>query len=90
MKGKQPIIIALARGLKDTIEPMFKKPFEDGRILFITPFDKTVKKVTEQTAMIRNKLMLELADDIVVGYVNPMGKLKEIVEGSKKGIRYIG
>lgn len=50
LKRNQPIIIALARGLKEKIEPELIKPLKEGRILIISPFDKTVKRVTEQTA----------------------------------------
>lgn len=70
LKGKQPIIIALARGLKEKLEPEFQKPLEQGRLLIITPFDKKVKRVTEQTAATRNKMMIELADNITVGYTS--------------------
>jgi hypothetical protein len=55
LKENQPIIIALARGLKEKIEPELLKLLEEGRILIISPFNKTVKRVTEQTAEIRNK-----------------------------------
>src|SRR5437879_5961143 len=51
LKGNQPIIIALARGLKQRVEPDLKKGVDEGRILMITPFDKAIKRVTEQTAM---------------------------------------
>jgi hypothetical protein len=86
LKGKQPIIIALARGLKEKIEPELIKPLEEGRILIISPFDKTVKRVTEQTAEIRNKMMMELADKVTVGYASEGGKLETLLKTSKKEI----
>jgi hypothetical protein len=86
LKGKQPIIIALARGLKEKIEPELIKPLEEGRILIISPFDKTVKRVTEQTAEIRNKMMIELADNITVGYASEGGKLETLLKTTKKKI----
>lgn len=84
LKGKQPIILALARGLKEKIEPKFEKALKQGRLLIITPFDETVKRVTEQTAETRNKLMTDLADNITVGYVNPGGQLEKILKDTKK------
>ncbi len=86
LKGNQPIIIALARGLKEKIEPELIKPLEEGRILIISPFDKTVKRVTEQTAEIRIKMMIELADNITVGYVSEGGKLETLLKTTKKEI----
>jgi predicted Rossmann fold nucleotide-binding protein DprA/Smf involved in DNA uptake len=89
LKGKQPIIIALARGLKEKIEPMFEKPLAEGRLLFITPFGKEVKRVSAQTATVRNTMMIELADKITVGYASKGGQLDKLSDSYKKGIQYI-
>lgn len=89
LKGKQPIILALARGLKEKLEPEFEKPLAEGRLLIITPFEKTVKRITKQTAAIRNKLMIDLADQITIGYANPSGQLEELLKGTKKPINKI-
>jgi len=86
LKGNQPIIIALARGLKEKTEPDLIKPMEEGRVLIISPFDKTVKRVTEQTAEIRNKMMIELADNITVGYASEGGKLETLLKTTEKEI----
>lgn len=86
LKGNQPIIIALARGLKQKLEPELQKPLYKGRLLIITPFDKTVKRVTEQTAEIRNKMMIDLADNITVGYASKGGKLETLLKTTKKEI----
>ncbi len=80
LKGKQPIILALARGLKEKLEPEFEKPFEQGRLLIISPFEKSVKRVTMQTASVRNQLMLSLADKVTVGYIDKRGQLKELLQ----------
>ena len=55
LKGTQPIIIALARGLKTRLEPEFKPPLEEGRLLIITPFTADTKYVTNENARIRNQ-----------------------------------
>lgn len=75
LKGKQPIIVALARGLKQKIEPEFQEAMDKGRLLIITPFEEKVKRVTEDTSVIRNKLMIDLADEVVVGFASEGGKL---------------
>jgi len=89
LKGNQPIIIALARGLKEKIEPELIKPLEQGRILIISTFEKSVKRVTEQTAEIRNKMMIELADSITIGYASEGGTLESILTTKKKGINRV-
>jgi len=89
LKGKQPLILALARGLKEKLEPELVKPLEQGRLLIITPFDKSVKRVTQQTAEIRNLLMTKLADQITVGYASPGGQLEKLLKGIEKPIHKI-
>jgi predicted Rossmann fold nucleotide-binding protein DprA/Smf involved in DNA uptake len=86
LKGNQPIIIALARGLKKKIEPELIKPLNEGRLLIISPFNDEVKRITEQTAMVRNKMMIELAEKIVVGYVTKGGLLEGILKETTKPI----
>jgi len=89
LKGKQPIIIALARGLKEKLEPELQKPLDEGRLLIITPFEKTLKRVTEKTAATRNKMMIDLADSITVGFASAGGHLEEQLKGIEKPINNI-
>lgn len=86
LKGHQPIILAMARGLKEKLEPEIEKPLAQGRLLIITPFVKTIKRVTEQTAEIRNKMMIELADNITAGYASEGGKLETLLKITEKPI----
>jgi hypothetical protein len=79
LKGKQPIIIALARGLKQKLEPEFKQGLDQGRLLIVSPFNNDVKRVTEATAEVRNKMMIQLADKITVGFVYKGGKLDSLL-----------
>lgn len=86
LKGKQPIIVCLARGLKQKPELELQKPLDEGRLLIITPFDKDVKRVSEQTAETRNKMMIELADTITVGYASEGGKLERLLTMIEKNV----
>ena len=91
LKGQQPIILALARGLKEKIESEFLSPLTQGRLLIITPFEKCVKRASTQTAEIRNRFMLELADSITVGFIRKGGKLENLLTkaSSSKKIFYL-
>jgi len=80
LKGNQPIIIALARGLKQRIERELIKPLDQWRILIVSPFDKSVTRVTEKTAENRNKMMIDLADNITVGFARKGGKLYSLLK----------
>lgn len=89
LKGKQPIIIALARGLKEKLETELEQAIDQGRLLIITPFDKEVKRVTEKTAQTRNHLMIDLADNITVGFISKGGLLEELIKKTTKKIMKI-
>lgn len=89
LKGKQPIILVLARGLKEKVEPELEKPLAEGRLLIISPFEKNIKRVTEQTAETRNKLMTDLADQITIGYASPGGQLEELLKRIEKPLNKI-
>jgi len=79
LKGQQPIILALARGLKSKIEPEIQQAIEENRLLVVTPFDKSVKRITSETATKRNEFMAELADKVFVAYASPIGKLQTLI-----------
>ena len=54
--------MALARGMKEKINTDLKVAADAGRLLIVTPFDKSVKRVTTATAEKRNRFMIELTD----------------------------
>jgi predicted Rossmann fold nucleotide-binding protein DprA/Smf involved in DNA uptake len=90
LKGKQPIIVVLARGLKQKYDPLIQQAIELNRLLIITPFGKEVIRVTEKTAQIRNQFMIDLADQIVIGHINTGGLLEDLLENiDKKIIRMV-
>ena len=75
--------------MKEQIEPAFKIPMEEGRLLIVTPFGADIKRVSSKTAQIRNKMMVELADKITVGYASKSGQLEELLSTTKKTTQYI-
>jgi predicted Rossmann fold nucleotide-binding protein DprA/Smf involved in DNA uptake len=89
LKGSQSIIIAIARGLTEKIEPEFIKPIDEGRLLIISPFEKEVKRVTEQTALIRNRMMIDIADNVVIGFASADGKLTQLLNDTTKPVTYL-
>ncbi|MFZ4457335.1 MAG: DNA-binding protein [Bacteroidales bacterium] len=87
LKGTQPIILVLARGMKKKLKPELEKALSQNRLLIISPFEKEIKRVTEKTAQIRNRLMIELTDNITLGYVNKGGMLEELIMSTDKEIK---
>lgn len=79
LKGNQPIILALARGLKKRLEPELKNAMDKNRLLIVTPFDEKVKRITSETANQRNRLMAKRADEIFVAYALPGGNIEKLI-----------
>ena len=79
----------MARGLKQKLEPELQQAMDAGRLLIVSPFDETVKRVTEKTAAVRNQVMIELADEVVVGFASEGGMLEKIIKESGKVANYL-
>ena len=64
-----------------------KSGFENGNLLIVSPFPKATKMASRRTAKIRNALMIDLADEVVVAYQSPGG----MIQGLKrdKPIRFL-
>lgn len=89
LKGDQPLIIVLARGFYTRWQPEVKARLDRGNLLIISPFDESVTAVTPKTCLIRNQLILELADQIVIGYADPKGQLAKLLAQTDKPVQYL-
>ena len=65
--------------MKKRIEPELKQAIEDNRLLVVSPFEESVKYVTRETAMRRNKVMADLADEIFIAYAQKGGNLEKLI-----------
>jgi len=88
-KGNQPIIMVLARGMKKQFDPVIQKMLDENRLLIMSPFDSKVIRVTKETADQRNTVMIEIADEIVVGYAQPNGSIFPLLQIQKKPVTNI-
>lgn len=79
LAGTQPVIMALARGMKTRFESKLRNEIDKGRLLIVTPFEKEIEYVTSKTAEKRNRLMIELADKVVIGYASKGGMLANLI-----------
>jgi predicted Rossmann fold nucleotide-binding protein DprA/Smf involved in DNA uptake len=79
LAGTQPVIMALARGMKAKIEPELRAAVHDGRLLIVTPFAQNVKRASAETAGKRNRFMIELSDEVVIGFASKDGMLERLM-----------
>jgi hypothetical protein len=81
LRGKQPIVMALARGLGVLrLTATQRKALDDGRLTIVSPFAETEKRVTADTACQRNRFVAALADEVVFAYIAPGGNLSRLAE----------
>lgn len=55
LRGKQPLILVLVRGMKKIWEPEIERAVNENRLLVVSPFEDDVKRVTRITARKRMK-----------------------------------
>jgi predicted Rossmann fold nucleotide-binding protein DprA/Smf involved in DNA uptake len=70
LRRKGRVVKVLARGMTDyRPQPEEHEPLASGRMLVITACPSEARRTTRETALARNRLVLALADEIVVPYV---------------------
>lgn len=83
IKGRQPLILVLARGMKTRWEPAIQNAVEEKRLLIVTSFEPGTRRITRETARKRNQKIIELSDRIIVGYVTEGGQLDDLIKGKE-------
>ena len=79
LKGTQPIIMVLARNMKTRFPAEQRKAIEENRLLIISPFDDKVTQNTKESCYKRNKVILEIADEVFVAFATKNGKLEKLL-----------
>lgn len=79
------VVKVLARGMTDyRPQPEEREPLTAGRMLVITACLPAVRRTTRETALVRNRLVLALATEIVAPFVADASPLMTIL--SEKGM----
>ena len=89
LKGKQPLILVLGRSLYKKIPEEFIKPLEENRLLIVSVVYQTTNRQSVESAMIRNKYIIENADEVVFGSLDPNGMLNQLFTETKDLYKYI-
>lgn len=90
IKGKQPVILVLARGMIREIPLRIQMALDEQRLLIISPFSHQIKRISNETAMIRNQFTMELADEVFIPYCTPGGTLEKMLQQYNGKIVKIG
>ncbi|MFO7738100.1 MAG: DNA-processing protein DprA [Desulfatiglandaceae bacterium] len=81
LRGVQPIIICPARSLEGMrIPKTWQEGIAAGRILLLSPFDFSQRRLTATLSDQRNRLVAALADAVYFAHVTSGGKIARLAE----------
>ena len=79
LRGKQPIVWALARGLGVLRLPKPRRDaLDDGRLTVISPFPADETRTNADLARQRNRVVAALATETVFAHISPGGSLERL------------
>src|SRR3989338_3043628 len=79
LRGKQPIIICLARALEKIRLPAdWRSAVEAGRLLLVSPFEKRPRRPTTESAQRRNEIVAALSDEALIIHAESGGSIERI------------
>lgn len=79
LRSTHPVIWCLARGMFKRIpaKPVdCRAAIAEGRLLIVSPFTATVRRITAKTATTRNRIVAELAAAVVIAHAAPGSKIE--------------
>jgi len=81
LRGEQSIVICPARSLEKMRIPMeWRESIGAGRILLLSPFESSQRRLTTALSEQRNKLVAALADEVYFAHITPDGKTARLAE----------
>ena len=80
LKGKQPIILVLARNMKKRFPAEQRKAIKENRLLVISPFDDKFTQNSKESCYKRNDVILDIANEIIVAFATENGKLEKLLK----------
>jgi predicted Rossmann fold nucleotide-binding protein DprA/Smf involved in DNA uptake len=79
LRGQQPVVICPARNIERLRLPLrWRKPYEEGRLLVLSPFGAHQRRPTAALAEHRNRVVATLATHVFVAYAGPGSKTAQL------------
>ena len=78
LRGSQPIIICPARSLPERVPAEWQKPLANGRLLILSCFNESERRVTADLAARRNEFVAALADEVWFAHITPGGQMERL------------
>ncbi len=81
LRSRNPVVWALARGMYARVPttPVDSRlALDEGRLAIVSPFPERVRHVTVKNAIVRNRLVVEMATAVVVAHAAPGSKMEAL------------
>ncbi len=79
LRGAQPVTICPAKSIERMRIPRaWRQPLEEGRLLVVSPFPKTMRRTTKKRAVARNRFLAALASHVLIVHASPNGKTEQL------------
>lgn len=78
LEAGHPLVLVLARGLPLALAPELERALERGELLVLTRYAASVTHACRDKCRQRNRLVVDLADEVVVAYAAPGGELARL------------
>ena len=80
LRGPGQVIYCSARSLPKRIKPAWHTALDNGRLTILSPFPDSVRRVTKETAVLRNRVISALADEILIAYAHPNSSTEQLAK----------
>lgn len=78
LRGPQPVVVGLARGLPARLPPEFRPALASGRLLLLTSAPVAERRATRTSAARRNLLVAALATEVWFAHIAPGGQMERL------------
>jgi len=78
-EGTQPVVVVLARKLWRVVPTEYREAIASGRLLIVSPVSQTVNRVSEESALVRNRFILQNCASAIFASIDPGGELDRLL-----------
>jgi len=79
LRGEHPVIVCPARGIDGMRLPAaWKTAIAENRMLVASVFDAKHRRATADLAEKRNRLVADMADEVIIAHASPGGRLEHL------------
>ena len=89
LRSKAKVVMVLARCIYQKCPRAYTEAVKDGRLLICSPFDDEIPIVTRERALQRNQLVIDSAEEIIIGHVTEGGMIASLLQEAAKPVNVL-